>query len=163
MSRDSGNRLLGTDFVAAISDQNFEKSAKICGILLVQFRTASPGEDELLGQALANRYLECRLVVASILQRAEKLHQKPPTAIDATAGCRFGFARLKGATRPPVRLTCTRTSAGARVTIRSTNRKRKLRSVIGSSPSLIIGRLRSTTEPVQAGDRVNVRWTTSKR
>jgi hypothetical protein len=85
-------------------------------------------------------------------------------AIDATAACRFRFARLKGVRHPArVRVTCAGTRTGVRITIRPTDRGRKLRSVIGASPSLIIGRLRSATEPVQPRDRVNVRWTTSTR
>jgi hypothetical protein len=165
MSREHGKLLSDTDFLeAVISAENLRKAFRLCEILVYQRGTPTEDEAALIFSHLGqHEFAVCLSVVAQILQRAEKLHQKPPAAIDTRAACRFGSARLKGARHASrVRFTCVRTGVGIRITIRSTDRGRKLRSLIGPSPSLIIGRLRST-EPVQAGDRVNVRWTTSTR
>jgi hypothetical protein len=163
MSRDSFKLLNDDDFAAAvengeISNQNIDTGARICAVEYTDVRL------RLDVSARLQKFVRCVSAVAQILQRAEKLHQKPKPAIDAAAACRVAFARLKGARHAArVRVTCARTSAGIRITIRPTDRGRKLRSVIGASPSLIIGRLRSAAEPVQPRDRVNVRWTTSTR
>jgi hypothetical protein len=167
MSSNTGKLLSETDFLAAVSRQNVGKASRICDIYLIENTVLDKTEENVLSHLdlLFNQYPRCVSVVSQILERAEKLHSKSPTpeAIDATAPCRSGSARRKGAGAAPVRLSCARTRAGVRITIRPKVRGAKLRSVIGSSPSLIIGRLRSTTEPVQAGDRVKVRWTTSTR
>jgi hypothetical protein len=165
MSRDSGKLLNDTDFLATISDENIGKAINVCGIFLArEDGSLIPEEDAILSDYLGQlQAARCVTVVAQILQRAEKLHAKPAAATAATTPCRFGFARFKRARHTPrVRLTCARTRAGFRITIRPAVRGRTLRSLIGSSPRLVIGRLRST-DPVQARDRVNVRWRTATR
>jgi hypothetical protein len=168
MSTTLGRLLTDTDFLLGFDEGPYRaKADRICTIFLIESLTVDSKEDALLAEALTVKYATCRSVVVQILYRADLLKtgkQSPPRAIDATAACRFRSARLKGARGAPrVRLTCARTRGGVRITIRPKDRGRKLRSLIGPSPSLIIGRLRSPTEPVQPRDRVNVRWTTSKR
>lgn len=161
MSRDDGKGLGGTDFVATVSDEIIGKAAVLCWTIVFDGSDANDVEDEELKVAKGGAFVRCASVVAQILQRAEKLRMSRMGRAAAVSPCQSKSVRLKGARRaPPVKVTCKATSTGGRITIRPARRGRTLRSALGGSPRLVIGRLR-TAEPVQAGDRVNVRWTTS--
>ncbi len=161
MSRDDGKLLGDTDFVATVSNENIAKAGLVCWTMAFDGSDGNDVDDEDLRLVKGAAFVRCVAVVAQILQRAEKIRQSKTVRAAAVTPCLSKSVRLKGARRVPlVKVSCKATSTGGRITIRPARRGRTLRSALGRSPRLIIGRLRGA-EPVQAGDRVNVRWTTS--
>ncbi len=153
------------DLIAGISPENARKALQICDIYSIEDAKddAGDGEDGNLG------VYTCAAVVAVILQSAENIANRDPQkpspirAHAAANNCNHIAVRLKSKKqRPRLKVSCTKTSLGVKLTIRSGTRGRSLKSLLGSKPKLIVGRLR-TSRAIQPGDRVNVRWNRGRR
>jgi hypothetical protein len=142
-------------FGVAPSDENVAKAAKICEALTVDevLRTG----DATIGTLF--RYAQCAQVVSRILQRAEELRKRsrgPTAVVSQTRRCRTITVPLRGASRRarrPWSASCRRTPQGLLLTIKA---RRSLRSALGRSPKLIVGRTRA--RPARRGDNITVTW-----
>jgi hypothetical protein len=154
------NGVTTKDLMAGISPENAKKALQICDIYAIEH--ASLDDDDDTGDTGVYR---CATIVAVILQSAENIANRDPQkpspirAHAAASRCSHVAVRLKSKhTRPRLKVSCTPTRLGFKLTIRSGTRGKSLKSLLGSSPKLIVGRLR-TSRAIQSGDRVNVRWT----
>jgi hypothetical protein len=159
LARSNGTSIDDPDFTFGVdpSGETVLGAAKLC--VLVTYREEAADADAV--SAVNDKFNECVRVISRILTRAEQLRKRrPPTAAAAQARrCSVSTVRLRGsrARRAPLRVACRRTAAGVRVTLGTRNR-RTLRSVLGTSAKLIVGRTRAAA--ARPGDRVNVLWRT---
>jgi hypothetical protein len=149
------------DLITGVSPENVRKALQICDIYSIE----DAKDDEGDGEESNHGVYSCAATVAVILQSAENIANRDPQkpspirAHAAANSCNHIAVRLKSnKKRPRLRVSCTRTRLGIKLTIRSGTRGKSLKSVLGSRPRLIVGRLR-TSRAIQPGDRLNVRWT----
>ena len=136
--------------IAAIQEK-VSKAIQICFILGI-----GPAEREgLTTQGAA--YLSCVDTVSRILARADQIQQQGAARAHAAgAKCPSVVRGPKGA-RPQLRVSCSQTATGARISIRPRLKGKTLAQVLhGRAPQLVVGR---SSIPAGNPTRLRVRWT----
>ena len=126
------------DLITGIFPENARKALQICDVYSIEDAKDDKGD----GEDSNSSVYTCAAVVAVILQSAENIAnrdpQKPsPIRAHAAAAnsCNHIAVRLKSKNkRPRLRVSCTRTRLGIKLTIRSGTRGKSLKSVLGSRP-----------------------------
>jgi hypothetical protein len=99
-------------------------------------------------QFLPDRYATCTVTVSRVLARADQIRKQRAGITSATAAasrCPVKTARRRNRRRvkPKLRVTCSPTANGLRITVRPRSRRRTLRAAFGQrAPRLLVGRSR---------------------
>jgi hypothetical protein len=153
---DQGNRVAGPTLGALEAQAG--KASAVCHILALPASDAPPTASDF-GVHLPE-FARCVDVVARVLARADQIRQQKGTGRAAAAAtcCPQLVHRTKGA-KATLRVSCTQTATGARITIRPTARGQTLRQALRGHPlRLLIGRS-SIPAPGGTPARLRVRWT----
>src|SRR5581483_11724918 len=140
--------------IAAIEDQA-SKAETLCYLLGV---TVDDADKQAFGEA-SKKYAACADTVTRILARADQLHKQETARAHAAAARCLSLVRGPKGARPRLRITCTSTATGARISIRPAAKGKTLAQVLhGHAPKLVVGR---SGIPAAGGApaRLRVKWT----
>jgi hypothetical protein len=151
---DKDGKYVASPPIAAIQDQA-SKAEALCYLFGL---TIDPAERDAVSEA-SRKFSACADTVSRILARADQLRMQGTARAHAAASRCLSLVRGTKGTRSRLRISCTSTATGARISIRPRAKGKTLRQVLhGHAPKLVIGRS-SIPNAGKAPARVRVRWT----